>query len=166
MVKTELLTMLKAFIEESTADLLFRVSVQRGDVFSEDRPPAVYLMRLPDTESYTKKAPYIIIQAVTGNDEQPSGDTVQSECGVRLVFCVYDEDGQQGSMRLLEVMERVRIALLRRPVIGKRYQLDLQQKLQMLVYTDDIYPYYGGEIYTVWRMPSPDREIPGLNYLG
>lgn len=52
-----LLEQLKAFTEDVMKDLLLPVAMQKGDTEQEGRPPAVYLMRLPDSKSAQKKAP-------------------------------------------------------------------------------------------------------------
>jgi hypothetical protein len=72
---------------------------------------------------------------------------------------VYCDDEQEGSLYLINLMERLRIALLRKQVIGDMFVLDLTQKLETLNYPDDTAPYYAGEMVTTWRMPVIRREI-------
>ncbi|MFR8334954.1 MAG: hypothetical protein ACLU9S_23425 [Oscillospiraceae bacterium] len=57
MTRTILLKRLRAFTEEVTADLIMPTRLQKGDTEQIFRPAKVYLMRLPDGTSATKKAP-------------------------------------------------------------------------------------------------------------
>lgn len=162
MTSNELLYALKEFTEAAVKDLMLPVRFQKSDDEQpEDRTPTVYLMRLPDSTSATKKAPYILHQRVTSRDAQESGQKTIAETVIRTVFCVYDEDGQQGGLRLNEVMDRVRIPLLRQRVIGDQFdlQMDGNNAPQSLVYTEDTAPYYIGEMITTWRLPPIEREV-------
>ena len=60
---------------------------------------------------------------------------------------------------LLGLMERLRIKLLKQVVIGERYQLDLTQGAEVLIYPDDTAPYFAGEMITTWKIPSIEREV-------
>ena len=60
---------------------------------------------------------------------------------------------------LLNLMERLRIALLRKGVIGDQFQLDRSAGLECIIYPDDTAPYFAGEMSTVWRMPAVEREV-------
>lgn len=63
---------------------------------------------------------------------------------------------------LLNLMERLRISLLRDPLIhdGGQFQLDLQTGLETMVYPDDTAPYFIGEMASTWIMPRIKREVP------
>lgn len=162
MTSNELLYALKTFTEAAVKDLLLPVRYQKSDEEPpEDRAPLVYLMRLPDSKSATKKAPYILHQKVTSRDVQERGQITTAEATIRTVFCVYDEDEQQGGLSLNEVMDRVRIPLLRQRVLADQFELlmDGDNAPQFLVYTEDLAPYYVGEMGTVWRLPPIEREV-------
>ena len=60
---------------------------------------------------------------------------------------------------LLNLMERLRISLLRQIVIGDQFQLDLKAGLETLVYPDDTAPYYAGEMISTWKIPAIQREV-------
>lgn len=60
---------------------------------------------------------------------------------------------------LLNLMERLRIYLLKKVVIGKKYQLDLESGLETLIYPGDSAPYYVGEMISTWEMPPVEREV-------
>ena len=160
MTKVELLHQLKRFTEEAVGELLLPVRMQKDDAEQPaPRPATVYLMRLPDSTAAAKKAPYIIHQAITGSDSLAEGQHIQCITAVRSIFCVYSDDEQAGGMLLLDLMERVRIALLRQVVFGRQFELDLQNNFEQLIYPDDTAPYYAGEMMSNWKMPAVEREV-------
>ena len=167
MTRIEFLQHFKAFTEQAVGNLLLPVRQQKED---KEAPAAraadVYLMRLPDMTSTTKKAPYILHQLVTGSDKQKPGDKQPGATAVlRSVFCVYGgPDEQEGALMLLNLMERLRIALLEQPVIAQRYWIDLEAGIETMVYPDvgpppnGTAPYYLGEMVTTWVLPFVKRE--------
>ena len=164
MTRTALLEQLKTFTEKVTADLIMPTKVQSADEVQNYRPAEVYLMRLPDGSSATKKAPYIIHQLLTSKDQQPSGERVQSSASVRSIFVVYNDDGQEGGLMLLNLMERLRIELLRTGVLDNRFSLDLSEGLEYMVYPDtDTAPFYAGEMSSTWKLIPVQREVDFLH---
>ena len=161
MTRTVLLEHLRDLTEEATEGVLLPVKRQKGDGESLlPRPAKIYLMGLPEAGAAVKKAPYILHQIVTGKDTQKPGDfQPEAQAVVRSIFCVYHEDGQEGSLALLGLMERVRIALLEQVVIGKQFKLDLSAGLETLVYPDDTAPYYIGEVVSTWELPGITRKV-------
>lgn len=164
MNRNELLDALKSFTEEVTKDLLLPTRVQSLSDTPSERAPLVYKMRLPDSKSAQKKAPYVLHQLITGNDVQHEGEKAQSSTTVRSIICTYCEDEQEGALALLNVAERIRIGLLRKCVIGDRnqYWLNLEDGVDFIAYPDDTAPYFAGEIVTVWHMPPVQREVPEI----
>lgn len=150
---------MKSFTERAVNDLILPTRVQKGDTEQQHRPADIYLMRLGDSTAAQKKAPYIIHQVITGKDSQLPGRNVECEAVVRSIFCVYSEREDEGGMLLLGLMERVRIELLKSVVIGGRYQLDLTDGLEILIYPEDIAPYYVGEMLSRWSLPTIKREV-------
>lgn len=157
--RVDLLERLKEVTQDAIKDLILPVRIQREGEDQSYRSADVYLMRLPDSKSATKKAPYIIHQLITGRDMQEEGQRVTSTVQVRSIFCVYSDDEQEGGLMLLGLMERLRIKLLKQVVIGERYQLDLKQAAEALIYPDDTAPYFAGEMVTTWKIPSIEREV-------
>ncbi|MBO6266898.1 MAG: hypothetical protein J6M06_01565 [Synergistaceae bacterium] len=162
MTKNVLLDRLKEFTEVATKDVICPVRLQKGDKEQKYRAADVYKMRLPDGTSATKKVPYIIHQVITGRDVQTPGELCEGSAVVRSVFAVYHEDEQEGSLLLLELMETLRVALLKQVVIGKQFELDLQAGLETLTYTENTAPYYAGEMISTWKLPAVKREVPEL----
>ena len=101
MTRLNLLDALTSFTNEVMREILLPVRRQKGDEEEPaERPPFVYRQRLPDVKSSTSKAPYILHQIVTGEDEQKPGEPTDSSVEVRSLFCVYGEDDQEGALRL------------------------------------------------------------------
>lgn len=159
MTKVILLEQLRDFTSAVTADLIMPVCMQSGDTEQKHRAADVFLMRLPDSKSAKKKAPYVLHQIITGADKQAPGDRDTSVVTVRSIFCVYNENEQDGGLMLLNLMERLRIGLLKKVVIGNQFTLDKETGLEALVYPDDTAPYYAGEMISTWKLPAVEREV-------
>ncbi|MBQ9348302.1 MAG: hypothetical protein IJT94_13375 [Oscillibacter sp.] len=157
-----LLEALKRFTSDATGELLMPVRIQKQGEEQSFRAAEVFLMRLPDSKSVFKKAPYILHQFLTGQDEQKPGQHPVSIALVRSVFCVYNDDEQEGGLMLLNLMERLRIALEKQIVIEKRYKLLLDPKMETLVYPEDYAPYFAGEVISAWKIPVIEREAREL----
>jgi hypothetical protein len=157
--RVEFMVALKAFTEDAIKELIMPVRMQKGDAEQSYRAADVFLMRLPDSTAATKKAPYVLHQLITAKDEQPTGQKPRASAVVRSICCVYSDDEQEGGLMLLNLMERLRIALLQTTIIGNRFQLDMEAGVECLVYPDDTAPYFVGEMVTNWRVPSIEREV-------
>ncbi|MCL2087652.1 MAG: hypothetical protein FWH05_08695 [Oscillospiraceae bacterium] len=161
-----LLEELKKFVEENTKDIILATRPVKNKVYSEDskkkpphrkkKSPKVYLMRLPDKDAETNLIPYIVLQYLTGKDEQPPGEPPYSTCTIRIVAATYSEDAGEGAKDLLNVLTRIRIALLKSGGVG---QFLLCKPLENIVYPDETNPYYLGEMLTIWEIPIIQREV-------
>lgn len=161
MTRVILLEELKKFTLEATKDIVMPVEPQEEDIGPPaSRPAQVFSMNLPDSASYQREAPYILHQIITGKDVHPPGQIYPTGMAViRSVFCVYHEDGQEGGLLLLNLMERMRIALMKQVVIGGQFTLDLREELDALFYTEKTAPFYGGEMISQWKIKSIEREL-------
>lgn len=161
MTRVILLEELKKFTLEATKDIVMPVEPQEEDIGPPaPRPAQVFGMNLPDGASYQREAPYILHQIINSKDVHPPGQIQPIGTAIiRSVFCVYHEDGQEGGLLLLNLMERVRIALMKQVVIGGQFTLDLREGLDALFYTEKTAPFYGGEMISQWRMKSIGREL-------
>lgn len=157
MTPLELLDALKAFIEENTKDILLPVRVDRKSGKAKERPAEVYKMRLPTKDAETKRIPYVLLQYIKSTDTQTAGQPPESSCMVRIVAATYSEDGEEGAMCVLNLLTRIRVALLRDGVIADRFML--KPPVEMIVYPDSTPPYYLGEMMTEWRMPIVESEV-------
>ncbi len=156
-----LLDRLKEFVEKQTRDLLLSVRV-KSDEEPQERPAHVYKMRLPNKEGETKLIPYILLQFVSGHDSQEENQDPESGCMVRIVIATYSEDGETGAMNVLNIIDRIRIALLKAGVIGEQFLL--QKPIEYIVYPDSTNPYFLGEMITRWGLPIIEREVENLWY--
>lgn len=68
------------------ADIILPVAMQQGDTEQAYRAPEVYLMRLPDSRSAKKKAPYIIHRVIPLATEQQPGSEERTVVSVRSIF--------------------------------------------------------------------------------
>ncbi|MCL2107810.1 MAG: hypothetical protein FWH20_00500 [Oscillospiraceae bacterium] len=128
-----LLDGLKSFIEENTKDIILPVRLVKNKTTPEyekrkgedvtHRPPKVYKMRLPTKEAETNEIPYILLQFLTGKDQQKPGEPPDSECHIRIIVATYSEDGSEGAGDLLNVLVRIRTALLKAGVVGNQFLL-------------------------------------------
>ena len=159
MTKEQLLDDLKSFLVKSTKHYELPEAIQKGDTEQKFRAPEIYKMRLPDSNDAKKKAPYIIAQYVTGKDFHKQLQQSQSTAIVRLIFCVYNKDEQEGALSLLNVMETVRMDLMKQVLIGKCFKLDTDAGVESFAYPEDTAPYYAGEMIFDVIVPPTEREV-------
>lgn len=112
MTPVELLQELKGFTEAQVKNMVYETQTTPGEA-QVRRAPEVWLMRLPDTKSKTKKAPYVLLQLVSGADEQNAGELQDSTCSIRIVVCLYANDASEGALNVADVLMCLRTALLR-----------------------------------------------------
>lgn len=86
-----------------------------------------------------------------GNTADPA------DCTVRIVAATYSEDESEGAMCVLNLLTRIRVALLKDGVVGGQFVL--KSPLEMIVYPDSTAPYYLGEMMTKWTMPIIESEV-------
>lgn len=154
-----LLDSLCEFTKEKVKDIQMPTKPQK-DTPSKERAPEVYKMRLPNSRSAKDVAPYIIHQIITLNGNRVT---------VRSIFAVYSDDEQLGGIRLLNLMERLRIAFLEEAVIGGYFVLDTEpnsksdaatkEAIEYIVYPDDTAPFFAGEMATTWIIPNIERKV-------
>lgn len=160
MTPLELLDALKTFIEQTTKDILLPVRIDRKSGEQKERAAEVHKMRLPDKDAQTQRIPYILLQFLKSTDSQESEEKPDSGCMVRIVAATYSEDGEEGAMGVLNLLTRIRIALLKDGVIGERFLLT--PPLEMIIYPDSTPPYYFGEMMTNWKMPIIESEVQSV----
>lgn len=148
-----LLDVLKEFTERAISELIMPVQLQKGDTEQVYRCADVYKMRLPDSTSAQKKAPYIIHQVITGKHK-----TQDNKVNIRSIFCVFCDDEQEGSLMLLNLVERLEIELLKKVIIGGQFELDRDEGVEFLIYPDNTAPFYAGEMSTVWKLRTIKDE--------
>lgn len=159
MNKVSLLYALKKVCEYAVSGLKLGVSVQKGDKEQKKRPPAVHLMRLPDGNAADKIVPYIIIQLVSEKQSRDAQGHAVRIATVRFIFCVYNQNGEDGSLELLNLVETVESAILKAIKFGACFTLDTDEPFETLIYPDETKDYYCGESVGVFHLPPIEQEV-------
>lgn len=160
MTRVFLLESLRVRMEQDTKDLIMPTKPQKGDTEEIKRAAEIWSGRLPDTQSATKKAPYVLNSILTSRFFQNPGEEPESHVTVRSVFCVYNPDENEGALMLLNLMDRIRISFQKNPIVDGRYELIMSgDGINDLVYPDSPVPFYMGEMITEWQMPPVEREV-------
>ena len=159
MTKYDLLRDLKEWLEEKTKDRLYETDVQQGDGSKETTAPHIYRMRLPNSRHAMKYAPYLILQLITWSTKQAEGMRTEARATVRIIFCVHNEDEEEGALDLLNLMEFVERLLLRETYNGRSFYLDREAALDGLIYTDDTRPFYMGEMAATFVVRETERDV-------
>lgn len=159
MTHYEALYILSEYFKNALSAFKLPVKVQKGDSEVTSRAPDVYKMRLPHSEDAKKVAPYCIVRYVSSVDSQATGREAKSKAVFRFIFCVYDDDESTGSLNLLNVMDRMKIKLLKDVVIGGKIRLVTDEGLEMIAYEDDTWPYFAGEMIGTFEYGPIEREV-------
>lgn len=152
-----LLDELKKFVEAQTKDLLLPVRLERNSQGPKERAPEVFVMRLKKSADKTNKVPYVLLQFIKSEDSQQPGQRIECVSWVRIIAATYAESEDEGALSVLNVLTRIRLALLRAGIVGKQFVLC--PPLEMIVYPDSTAPYYLGEMFSVWSMPKMESEV-------
>lgn len=152
-----LMTAMKELVEDSLAS----VSVEPDDV-----PPKVHLGYLPFetlpnsipegaaplTHTEAEDEPFVIIRAMTGEDEANENDTA------KIVVLIGTKDpAEQGYMDVLHIMENVRRAIARKHFIGQDHYESFG-KVKWIIPEDQPWPIWTGYIETNWILPGVEKE--------
>lgn len=159
MTQTKLIEELVSFCLKCTKKMKLPEPVEKGDKNKTIRSPTIYKMRLSDSHSFFKYAPYIIVQLSNSYQVQPEGKDPESNAVVRFIFCVWSEDESEGAMMLLNVMDKIRTELLTKVMVGKFFELNVNEPLESIPYPDNSAPFFGGEIVGTFKIPSIKRSV-------
>lgn len=159
MTHYEALDILSEYFKNALSTFKLPVKVQKGDTEFTTRAPEIYKMRLPHAEDAKKVAPYVIVRYVNSVDSQTIGREAKSKAVFRFIFCVYDEDESAGALNLLNVMDKMKIKILKDVTIEKKIRLITEEGLEMIAYEDDTRPYYAGEMIGTFEYGPIEREV-------
>lgn len=146
------------FVRDVLSEELLPVRPSKADTDPDPRAADVYMQRLPDSKSWQSKAPYVLVQVEGWRDYQFEGRLPEAACTVRMVFVAYSPDESTGALYVESMIQRVRERILRYPIIGSQYKLLLEESMTASMYDGDTAPYYGGELESVWRIPTIRME--------
>jgi len=152
-----LLDELKTFIEKETKDLLSPVMLTHGSKGPKERAAQVFVMRLKTEADKTNKVPYVLLQFIKSEDKQEPGKAMECRCWVRIIAATYAKEEDEGALALLNLLTRIRLALLREGIIGRQFVLE--SPLEAVMYSDTPIPYHLGEMMSVWRMKAMESEV-------
>jgi hypothetical protein len=147
-----LLDVLADFVREDLKEMVLPVS---QELYTENPPMRaieVHKQRMPSPEDQKKRAPYILLQIVNGDDRKD-----ESVVNVRMIIVTFEWSAEQGALSLLNIVEKLRFDLQKKGVIGKAFELE--KPLEYLIYQEDITPYHVAELSTNWKLPVIEREV-------
>ncbi|TVX93045.1 hypothetical protein [Paenibacillus agilis] len=110
--------------------------------------------------------PYVFVRALSGIESGPEAGILSSKIDVLITFGVYsisDDKSSQlsadGAYDLINLMERVKIALLRQGIIDRRYELSMPYKWE--IPDEQAYPMWFGQAFTTWNCQGviPERGV-------
>lgn len=101
--------------------------------------------------------PYVVVRYI-GHEDRGEGDSVAK---VNIIAGTHAED-PQGWRDLVNVLECVRITLLKNRVVGKKFRMALPLKSNIPPY-DQPYPKWVGELQSEWVIPQLIEEVDYLN---
>ncbi|OKP67575.1 hypothetical protein A3842_28145 [Paenibacillus sp. P3E] len=138
MTITLLIMAIKKFLEKELADDMLPV-------------PPVLLGYLPQSTLSNPVYPVIMIRPAEGE-----GDISKGQIQIKLLFGTQSDDSS-GLIDLINLMERVRILLLRQRVLEQKYAMDGSWKCKL----NDEHPSseWGGELTTTWALPQIRQEV-------
>ena len=155
-----LLEALKVRQQEDLKDLLMP-TVPKKDRPSELRTVEIFKGKLPDRKSETEKAPYIVNAVLNSNFYRNPGEEPTGLCTIRSTVCIYNPNNEEGSLMVLNVLDRLRISYTRNPIVDGVFEclFDEDHAIQDLVYPDETMPFFMADQVTVWKLPPVEREV-------
>ncbi|MCD8052256.1 MAG: hypothetical protein LUE89_11370 [Clostridiales bacterium] len=157
-----LLDALQIFVKDSLKEMQLPVSQEGPGDDPMTRPIEVYKQRLDDPTNAREKIPYILLQILNGEDTRDS-NTREPEASVtvRAIIAIYERDPSEGALALINIVEKLRMDLLRTGVIGGAYEI--LEPFEYLFYPEDTIPYHVAELSTTWRIGTVERVVPALD---
>ena len=134
------------FLEKACS--AYRLPTRSGEM----RAPKVFAGYLPlKRSSNDEDFPFLLVRAESGTSD---GDATVIDLAV-IVGCYCDDASMAGYSQCLDVVARIRTALMRLPdqTIEKRYQLRLPIKWENI--QEQPFPHWQVEISTTWVCQNP-----------
>jgi hypothetical protein len=116
--------------------------------------PAVHLGYLPEKTAANRlneEYPFILLRPQEGED---------TEDGYRvklLMLFATKADDEAGFLDVLNLMERIRIKLLKKRLVDSRFRLEMPYKWKF--YDEQAEPEWFGEAVTTWTLPHVLEEV-------
>lgn len=125
------------------------------------RPMNFFLQTMPVVEDLEYQVPFMLIQLIAGSDEwSESKAKGTSTVTVRIVIELYDPDYEEGKLRLIQLIDRIRRGLRTAGTVGGVFQIT--DPYEYLIYPDETDCYHVAEISSNWLIPYIQRDISDL----
>lgn len=156
-----LLEAIKVRQTEDLKNLLMPAVPTKKNPTPEDRAVEIFKGKTPDKNSETEKAPYIVNSVLNSTFFRNPGEEPTSLVTVRSTLCVYNKDNEEGTLMLLNLLERLRISYTKNPIVDGVFEclFDEEHPIQDLVYPDETMPFFMADQVTVWSLPPVEREV-------
>lgn len=153
MIEVNLIIALQRFLEDVLKDCLLPVSD------GSFRAPDIVNSYLPVDQDGNDDNPFVIVRAVSSSAGREAIDV-----DVALIVGCYDpEQSQDGFNQVLEIIARIRTALMgmENQVLkdidgGERFQFKPEITWENV--SDQAYPYFQLQMMTSWRMRAPQPQ--------
>lgn len=152
MTAIDLLNALKAYMEDKVKDMRLIARVPENGTDSGERPPLVFIGRLPNKEKEKKAAPYILLKLLT-----KKVDDEENVCRVRIICVTFSEDENENYMQCLNLVTKIETSLLEDVVVDERYSC--QMPIETIIYDENMELYQVGELMTIWELPQIHRDV-------
>ena len=160
MTRVALVEALVEMCKEAVKDMKLPQSLQKGDEVEQFRIPEIYRMRLPNSSSAKKLAPYVIVQLIDSKQQHINGEPKPKYTAtVRIICCVHCADESLGAIMLLNLLDRIQTHILKKTQIGKSFVLDVNEPFEAIVYPDDTAPFFAGEMVGTFQLPPIQQEV-------
>ncbi|OBZ09104.1 hypothetical protein A8L34_22500 [Bacillus sp. FJAT-27264] len=116
--------------------------------------PAVHLGALPSKTSSNRDDPVFPLIIVRPMDGESDNDSAKVQ--VKLLFGTQSED-DSGFIDVLNLMERVRILLMRQRVINRQFRIESNWKWTFM--EDQPEPQWICQAITTWTLPQIRQEV-------
>lgn len=138
------------------------VEAKNGVEFEQEemRPCAIYIGSMPPTTNEAlSAAPFMVIQAMDGDD---NGDGLQT-IRVALRLCVVGSNSESGEADLLTLLSHTRLALMKLPGGSlQQFRLvpfgELTSRLPWERPDEQVHPFLQAHILTQWQTAGANKE--------
>lgn len=156
-----LMETVRNFIEDDLKEIRLKVKQAEWNDQPLERAVKVFAYMTPNPSDNKEIVPYILLQMIKGEDgEDAETSVLESTATIRGYVALFDWEAEEGQRALLNIIEKLRLDLLSRGVIGGKYEL--LKPFEYRFYDDMTMPYHEAEFIMNWRIQPVKRIIPEL----
>lgn len=141
---------LAAFLEGVTAN--FEMTTPSGKIRSPKVTPGWLPLKDPKNKD-EEDFPYVLVRYIGHSDKSEGESTAK----IHIFAGVYSMD-PQGWRELVNPLERIRQALLKKRTLAKKFRLVLPMESKIPPH-DQPFPEWVGWLETEWTIPQPVEEV-------